>query len=127
MTVAQFEEVRDKVGEILIDVLGLDEDYEISPEDNLVSDLAAESIDFVDIAFSLEQEFGKKINPGDIFPGFLREVEIFDNNEKILPTVASRLKDEYPHIEETLIRKFEDSQDPEVFFLVDVIAKFVAA
>jgi len=45
----------------------VDED-EISPTSTLQGDLGAESIDFLDIVFRLEREFGIKIPRGELFP-----------------------------------------------------------
>ena len=49
-----------KVREIIADVLVLDED-EVSLNSRLISDLGAESIDFLDLVFQLEKEFKVKI------------------------------------------------------------------
>jgi acyl carrier protein len=45
----------------------VDED-EVTPAATLQGDLGAESIDFLDIVFRLEREFGIKIPRGELFP-----------------------------------------------------------
>lgn len=54
------EEVEKTLKEILIDALGVDEE-KIVPEASLVHDLGAESIDFLDIGFRVQQTFGVEL------------------------------------------------------------------
>src|ERR1044071_2414679 len=61
------EEIFHKVKATLADSLNVDAD-EIKPESTLQGDLGAESIDFLDIVFRLEREFGIKIPRGELFP-----------------------------------------------------------
>ena len=53
-------EIFDKVQEVLVDALAVDDD-EVTPEATLIGDLGAESIDFLDIVFRLENSFGIEI------------------------------------------------------------------
>ena len=50
------DEIFEKVQEVLVDALGLDDD-EVTREATLIGDLGAESIDFLDIVFRLERAF----------------------------------------------------------------------
>lgn len=59
------ESVYPKVREIIADVLVIDED-EVSQNSRLIVDLGAESIDFLDLVFQLEKEFGIKIPRGQL-------------------------------------------------------------
>lgn len=59
------ESVYPKVKEIIADVLVIDEE-EITPQSRLIADLGAESIDFLDLVFQLEKEFGIKIPRGQL-------------------------------------------------------------
>lgn len=61
------DEIYVKVSATLVEALNVDED-EISPSSTLQGDLGAESIDFLDIVFRLEREFGIKIPRGELFP-----------------------------------------------------------
>lgn len=54
-----------KVRQIVADVLVIDED-EVSLNSRLISDLGAESIDFLDLVFQLEKEFKIKIPRGQL-------------------------------------------------------------
>src|SRR5215475_10426207 len=60
------EEIYAKVSETLVEALNVEED-EIKPTATLLADLGAESIDFLDIVFRLEREFGIRIPRGELF------------------------------------------------------------
>ncbi len=62
------DEIFTKVSATLVEALNVDEE-EIRPTSTLQGDLGAESIDFLDIVFRLEREFGIKIPRGELFPG----------------------------------------------------------
>src|SRR5207253_4216426 len=61
------EEIYTKVSATPVEALNVDEE-EIKPTSTLQGDLGAESIDFLDIVFRLEREFGIKIPRGELFP-----------------------------------------------------------
>jgi acyl carrier protein len=61
------EQIYEKVSATLVEALNVSED-EIQPSATLQGDLGAESIDFLDIVFRLEQEFGLRIPRGELFP-----------------------------------------------------------
>ena len=56
-----------KVTKVLMESLNVEEE-EVRPAATLQRDLGAESIDFLDIVFRLEREFGIKIPRGELFP-----------------------------------------------------------
>src|SRR5580704_15289870 len=58
-------DVYPKVREIIADVLVIDQE-EISLNSRLITDLGAESIDFLDLVFQLEKEFSIKIPRGQL-------------------------------------------------------------
>jgi acyl carrier protein len=62
------EEIYRKVSATLVEALNVDED-EVTPGATLQGDLGAESIDFLDIVFRLEREFGIAIPRGELFSG----------------------------------------------------------
>ena len=64
---APFREIHTRVASVLAEALGVDED-DVIPLATLQGDLGAESIDFLDIVFRLEREFGIKIPQGELFP-----------------------------------------------------------
>src|ERR1700674_1668817 len=61
------DEIFSKVSATLVEALNVDEE-DIKPSATLQGDLGAESIDFLDIVFRLEREFGIKIPRGELFP-----------------------------------------------------------
>src|SRR5713226_2463198 len=61
------EEIYHKVSATLVEALNVDEE-DIKPTATLQGDLGAESIDFLDIVFRLEREFGIRIPSGELFP-----------------------------------------------------------
>ena len=61
------EGIYGKVTRVLVESLNVDEG-DITPTATLQGDLGAESIDFLDIVFRLEREFGIRIPRGELFP-----------------------------------------------------------
>src|SRR3989442_11304907 len=61
------DEILSKVSSTLVEALNVDED-QITPGATLQGDLGAESIDFLDIVFRLEREFGIRVPRGELFP-----------------------------------------------------------
>ncbi len=57
---ANKEQVFDKVKEIIVDQLGVDEE-EVTAEASFVDDLGADSLDIVELIMALEEEFGLEI------------------------------------------------------------------
>ena len=66
------DEIYQKVQATLVDALGVDEE-DVTKDSTLQGDLGAESIDFLDIVFRLERNFGIKIPRGELFPGERRD------------------------------------------------------
>ncbi|TCO76422.1 acyl carrier protein [Marinisporobacter balticus] len=59
----------EKIKEIIIDQLGLDEDREIAMKTSLMGDLEADSLDAVEIIMAIEDEFDVEI-PDEVAEGF---------------------------------------------------------
>lgn len=57
--------VFEKIKEIILDQLGLDDDQEISMETSLMKDLEADSLDAVEIIMAIEDEFDVEIPDED--------------------------------------------------------------
>jgi acyl carrier protein len=60
------DEIRARVTGVLVQALGV-EAGDVTPSATLLGDLGAESIDFLDIVFRLEREFGIKVPRGELF------------------------------------------------------------
>jgi acyl carrier protein len=69
---AAFEETHARITKVLVGSLGVDAD-QVTHSATLQGDLGAESIDFLDIVFRLEREFGIKVPRGELFPDSIFE------------------------------------------------------
>ncbi len=92
-----------KVGEVLEEALGCDED-EITPEASLTADLGAESIDFLDIVFRLEKTFGTadkpfKIDQGELFPENFMDNAEWVQDGKFTDDGMAMLQERMPHVD----------------------------
>lgn len=61
--------IEEKLRDLLIPVFGLDTIDEIQPENSLVTDLGATSIDFVEISYLVESTFGVTIKTNELMIG----------------------------------------------------------
>lgn len=118
------DEIYAKIKDVLVDALAADED-DVTLEARLTKDLGAESIDFLDIVFKLEQAFGIKINQGELFPEGVTQDPKYVQNGKLTPEGVAAIKARLPHVDFTT---FE--QDPQLtkvaeVFTVDTLVKFV--
>lgn len=118
------DEVFNKVRAVLVDALAVDED-EVTAEASLVGDLGAESIDFLDIQFKLEQAFNFKIPQGELFPENVAQDPKYVREGKVTPEGIAALRARLPHINFT---KFE--ANPMVskvadLFTVETVVKYV--
>jgi acyl carrier protein len=119
------EEIYSKVSATLVEALNVDED-EISPKATLQGDLGAESIDFLDIVFRLEREFGIKIPRGELFPESIFQGDPeFVQNGKVTAKGLAELRARMPFAD---LGKFE--QNPELtaisdLFTVEMITRYI--
>lgn len=118
------DEIYTKVKSVLIDALAVDDD-EVTPTASLIKDLGAESIDFLDIVFKLEQTFGFKISQGELFPENVATNPEYVQAGRVTPKGIAELKSKLPHLD---FAKWET--DPAVgrlaeLFTVDTIVRFV--
>lgn len=118
------DEIYAKIKDVLVDALAVDED-DVTPQARLTKDLGAESIDFLDIVFKLEQAFGIKINQGELFPEGVTQDPKYVQNGKLTADGVAAIKARLPHVD---FSTFE--QDPQLtkvaeVFTVDTLVKFV--
>ena len=59
------EEIFDKLKELVVDQLGVEED-EVTMEASMQDDMGADSLDLVDLVMSVEEEFGVKVADEDL-------------------------------------------------------------
>src|ERR1043166_8432825 len=119
------DEIFQKVSATLVDALNVDEE-EITPSSRLQGALGAESIDFLDIVFRLEREFGIKIPRNELFPESIFQGDPdFVQNGKVTQKGLDELRQKMPFAD---ISKFE--RNPELtaisdLFTVDMITKYI--
>lgn len=119
------EEIVKKVTNVLVEALIVDEE-EVWPDAALGADLGAESIDFLDIVFRLEREFGIKIPRGELFPE-----SIFEGNpemvqdRKITDKGMAHLRDRLPWADLTKINQSRDFSSIANLFTAGMIFQYV--
>jgi acyl carrier protein len=119
------EEIYQKVSATLVEALNVEEE-EIKPTSTLQGDLGAESIDFLDIVFRLEREFGIKIPRGELFPEAIFQGDPeFVQNGKVTDKGLSELRAKMPFAD---LSNFE--KDPQLtgisdLFTVEMIARYI--
>lgn len=119
------EEIYAKVSATLVDALNVDEE-DVKPTSTLQGDLGAESIDFLDIVFRLEREFGIKIPRGELFPESIFQGDPeFVQNGRVTDKGLQELRARMPFAD---LSDFE--ADPQVshisdLFTVELIARYV--
>lgn len=119
-------EILDKVRETLVDALGVDDD-EVTEAATLVDDLGAESIDFLDIVFRLEKNFGIKIPRGELFPENLAADASFVKDGKITESGLAALKSKMPHADVSSLESDPRVENIQSLFTVKMIVNFIAA
>lgn len=117
------DDIFEKVQVVLVEALGVDDD-EVTPEASLAGDLGAESIDFLDIVFQLEQAFGFKIQQGELFPENVTQDPDFVQDGLVTAKGLATLKERLPHIDFAALEA-----DPQVtrvaqVFTVDALVNF---
>ena len=118
------DEILGKVREVLVDALAVDDD-EVTPQASLVRDLGAESIDFLDIVFKLEQAFGFKIQGGELFPENVAQDPKYVQQGKVTPDGIVALKARLPHVDFSNWEKDPSLGKLAELFTVDTLVKFV--
>src|SRR5919199_1149126 len=119
------EEIYTKVSATLVEALNVDEE-EVTPGATLQGDLGAESIDFLDIVFRLEREFGIKIPRNELFPESIFQGDPdFVQGGKVTARGLEELRARMPFAD---LSQFE--KDPEVsklsdLFTVDLITRYI--
>ena len=121
---ASRDEIFEKVQETLVDAHGVDDD-EVTEEATLVDDLGAESIDFLDIVFRLEKNFGIKIPRGELFPENLAADASFVDDGKVTAEGIATLKEKMPHADIDSFANDPKVENIQSLFTVNMITNFV--
>lgn len=113
-----------KVRDVLVDALAADED-DVTPKATLVGDLGAESIDFLDIVFKLEQAFGIKIGQGELFAEGAANDPKYVKDGKVTPEGIAAMKARLPHVDFAALEKDPSVAKVKNIFTVDTLVTFV--
>src|SRR5271167_1666143 len=119
------EVIYTKVSATLVEALNVDEE-EVKPTATLQGDLGAESIDFLDIVFRLEREFGIKIPRGELFPESIFQGDPeFVQDGKVTAKGVAELKARMPFAELGEFEKNPDLTAISDLFTVEMITRYI--
>jgi acyl carrier protein len=120
------DEIYQKVQSTLVEALGVDEE-DVTKDSTLQGDLGAESIDFLDIVFRLERNFGIKIPRGELFPENVVTDPDMIKDGKLTEKGLDELKARMPYADLT-----EFAANPEIerigdLYTVDMLVHYVSS
>jgi acyl carrier protein len=119
------EEIYTKVSDTLVEALNV-EPEDIKPTAKLQGDLGAESIDFLDIVFRLEREFGIKIPRGELFPESIFQGDPeFVQNGRVTDKGLQELRDRMPFADLSGFEKNPEVSHLSDLFTVDLITRYI--
>src|SRR5205823_11229850 len=119
------EEIYSKVSATLVEALNVDEE-DIKPTSTLQGDLGAESIDFLDIVFRLEREFGIKIPRGELFPESIFQGDPdFVQNGRVTDKGLEELRERMPFADLSGFEKNPELAGISDLFTVEMITRYI--
>ncbi|QEH33981.1 Acyl carrier protein [Aquisphaera giovannonii] len=119
-----YDEIFEKVQTTLVDALGVDED-DVTQQATLQGDLGAESIDFLDIVFRLERNFGIKIPRGELFPENLVQDPEWVADGKLTSKGLDELKSKLPFADLSKFAANPDVENLGDLYTVDMLVQYV--
>lgn len=120
------DEIFSKIQAVLVDALAVDDD-EVTMDAILTKDLGAESIDFLDIVFKLEQAFAIKIGQGELFPEGVSQDPEYVKDGMVTPKGLAAMKARMPHANFANLEKDPQVRKVAEIFTVEVLVRFVEA
>src|ERR1700732_1391974 len=119
------DEIYSKVSATLVEAVNVDEE-DIKPTATLQGDLGAESIDFLDIVFRLEREFGIKIPRGELFPESIFQGDPeFVQDGKVTDKGLAELRARMPFADLSTFEKNPEVNAIGDLFTVDMITRYI--
>src|SRR5205823_7843757 len=119
------EEIYSKVSATLVEALNVDEE-DVKPDATLQGDLGAESIDFLDIVFRLEREFGIKIPRGELFPESIFQGDPdFVQNGRVTAKGLDELRTRMPFADLSSFEANPDISSISDLFTVAMITRYI--
>jgi acyl carrier protein len=121
------EEIYQKVTDTLVQALGVSR-AEIAPATSLSGDLEAESIDFLDIVFRLEKEFGIEVARGELFPQEMLRDPSMVTNGKLTEAGVVAIREKFYFTDLSGLRANENVRDlMNDMLTVNLIVDYVAS
>jgi acyl carrier protein len=119
------EEIYSKVSTALVEALNVDAS-DITPSASLQGDLGAESIDFLDVVFRLEREFGIRIPRDELFPEsiFEGDPECVQNG-RVTAKGLDLLRQAMPFADLGQFEQNPDASHLGDLFTVDLITRYI--
>jgi acyl carrier protein len=120
------DEIFAKVRTTLVDALSVDDD-QVTPTARLKADLGAESIDFLDIVFRLEKQFGITIPREELFPESIFQGDAtYVSGGKVTPAGLAALEKQMPYADLAEFKKDPRMDKVEDLFTVDLLVRYLA-
>lgn len=104
------DQIQERVANTLVQALGVSRS-EITPTTSLAGELEAESIDFLDIVFRLEKEFGIEVARGELFPQELLRDASLVSNGRLTEAGVTALRERFRFTDLSGLRAGESVQD----------------
>ena len=120
------EDIYQKVQATLVDALGVDEE-DVTKDATLQGDLGAESIDFLDIVFRLERNFGIKIPRGELFPENVVTDPDMIKDGKLTAKGLDELKARMPYADLTEFAADSNVAATAEIYTVDMLVQYVSS
>jgi acyl carrier protein len=118
-------EIFAKVRTTLVDALSVDDD-QVTPTARLKADLGAESIDFLDIVFRLEKQFGITIPREELFPESIFQGDAtYVSGGKVTPVGLAALEKQMPYADLVEFKKDPRMDKVEDLFTVDLLVRYL--
>jgi acyl carrier protein len=119
------DEIFSKVRATLVDALSVD-DEQVTSTARLKADLGAESIDFLDIVFRLERQFGVTIPREELFPESIFQGDAkYVAGGKVTPAGLEALEQQMPYADLTEFKKDPRLDKVEDLFTVELITRYL--
>ena len=118
-------ETHARVTKVLVHALGVEED-DVKPSATLQGDLGAESIDFLDITFRLEREFGIKIPRDELFPDDASRDGLAFTRDDLLPDESLAASHSHmPCADSSILELDRRSNRGDVLFTVELLTNYI--
>jgi acyl carrier protein len=122
---ARHAELRDRVARTVAEVLAVDATT-IDASSSLIDDLGAESIDFLDLVFRLESEFGVKIPRDGILATVRSGLDVYDRKGVLTDEALDRMRVLMPEVSSDRLKAGLRTTDVPHLFTVETFVRLVA-